>query len=112
MDMNTLSQVQFGKASSLAGFIFENGQQHKTFAETLADSGILIPRYPLFDANPNDLEDWLLCHQQEHVGMANALGLSNPINLLDADWNNESSFYDWISTHLSIHQQIQAALGL
>jgi hypothetical protein len=32
--------------------------------------------------------------------------------MLDADWNNEESFYDWLATHLSIHEQIAAALGL
>ena len=110
--MDALSMVKHGDVDSLLGFIFENGIQHKTFAETLMDSGIVIPRFPLMDANPNDLEDWLLAHQVEHQGMAAALNLSNPINLLDTNWNDEDSFYDWISTHLYLHQQILASLGL
>ena len=75
------------------------------------DAGVVIPRFPLMDANPNDLEDWLLAHQVEHQAMSSALNLSNPVNLMDSNWNDEASFYDWISTHLSLHQQILAALG-
>ena len=49
--------VKHGDIESLQGFIFENGIQHKTFAEALIDLGTVIPRFPLMDANPNDLED-------------------------------------------------------
>jgi hypothetical protein len=38
--------------------------------------------------------------------------LNNPFNMLDVDFNNESDFYDWIATHLYIHEQIVAALGI
>jgi hypothetical protein len=31
---------------------------------------------------------------------------------LDVDFNNESDFYDWIATHLYIHEQIVVALGI
>jgi len=112
MNMDALSIVRHGDIDSLNGFIFENGIQHKTFAEALMDQDIVIPRFPIMDANPNDLEDWLLTHQVEHQAMAGALNLSDPINLLDTNWNNEESFYDWISTHLYLHQQILAALGI
>ena len=104
--------VKFGDVDSLQGLLFENGIQHQTFADILADSGVQITRFPIMDADPNDLEDWLLAHQSEHQSIATVLNLSNPINLLDSDWNNEDSFYDWLSTHLSLHQQISAALGL
>jgi hypothetical protein len=112
MNMDALSMVRHGDVDSLQGLIFENGVQHKTFAEALMDVGVVIPRFPLMDANPNDLEDWLLAHQVEHQAMSSALNLSNPVNLMDSNWNDEASFYDWISTHLSLHEQILAALGL
>jgi hypothetical protein len=64
------------------------------------------------DANPNDIEDWLLAHQVEHQAMASALNLSNPVNLMDTNWNDETSFYDWVNTHLSLHQQILSVLGI
>jgi vancomycin resistance protein YoaR len=47
-----------------------------------------------------------LAHQVEHQAFAGLLGLQNPFNMLDVDFNNETSFYDWLSTHLYIHQQI------
>lgn len=104
--------VRHGDVDSLKAFILENGIQHKTFAETLMDSGTVIARFPLMDADPNDLEDWLLAHQVEHQALSAVLNLSNPVNLMDTNWNDESSFYDWISTHLSLHEQILVALGL
>ena len=112
MNMDALSMVRHGDLDSLQGFFFENGIQHQTFADALMDLNTVIPRFPLMDANPNDLEDWLLAHQVEHQAMSSALDLSNPVNLLDSNWNDEVSFYDWISTHLSLHQQILDALGI
>jgi len=112
MNMDALSMVRHGDVDSLQAFIFENGVQHKTFAETLMDNGTVIPRFPLMDANPNDIEDWLLAHQVEHQAMASALNLSNPVNLMDTNWNDEASFYDWVNTHLSLHQQILSAIGI
>lgn len=112
MNNDALSMVKHGDTDSLKAFLFENGVQHKTFAEALMDQNIVISRFPIMDANPNDLEDWLLSHQSEHQSISAVLNLSNPINLLDTNWNDEASFYDWLSTHLFLHQQIQLALGL
>jgi hypothetical protein len=82
------------------------------FYEQLADKGILIPQYPLIDADPENLDDWLFVHNQEHERLANQLNLDNPFQLINADWQVEDDFYDWIGVHLSIHQQIVKVLGL
>lgn len=112
MNMDTLSTVEFGNNDSLGEFLFENGLQHKLFQETFMDAGISVPIYPLIDAETGNLDDWLLAHQVEHQAFAGFLDLNNPFNMLDVDFNNESDFYDWIATHLYIHQQIVAALGI
>ena len=112
MDMDNLSYVEFGDADGLGVMLFENGVQHKLFYEQLADKGILIPQYPLIDADPENLDDWLFVHNQEHERLANQLNLDNPFQLINADWNVEDDFYDWIGVHLSIHQQIVKVLGL
>ena len=112
MNMATLSIVKFGDKDSLGEMLFENGLQHKLFWDTFADSGILQPAYPLIDADLDNLDDWLLAHQVEHQAFATLLNLNNPFNLLDVDFNNEEDFYDWIASHLYIHQQIAAGLGL
>ena len=54
----------------------------------------------------------MLPHQDEHQSFAAALGLQNPINLLDMNWNNEDQFYDWMSDHYFIHAAIAGTLGL
>lgn len=110
--METLSIVKFGDVDSLGEFLFENGQQHLLFRNTFYDAGILVPAYPITDANTENLDDWLLAHQVEHQAFATLLNLNNPFNLLDVDFNNEEDFYDWIASHLYIHQQIAAGLGL
>jgi len=112
VDFATLSIVKFGDRDSLGEFLFVNSVQHQDFRETFFAQGIQVPAFPLADADIDNLDDWLLPHQVEHQSFAALLGLENPFNMLDADWNNEESFYDWLATHLSIHEQIAAALGL
>lgn len=112
MNMEALSYVKFGDKDGLGEMLFENGVQHQLFYEILADQGIAIQKYPLTDAETDNLDDWLLIHNQEHESLATQLGLDNPFQLLDSDWNVEDDFYDWIGVHQTIHQQIAAALGV
>jgi hypothetical protein len=112
MNMDALSSVRFGDDESLQGFLFENGLQHKIFQETLMDSGISVPVFPLIEAQTSNLDDWLLAHQIEHQTLATLLELNNPFNMLEVDFGNESDFYDWLASHLYIHQQIAQTLGL
>lgn len=112
MNFEVLSYVKFGDRDGLGEFLFENGVQHQLFYEILADNGILIPKYPITDADPANLDDWLFVHNQEHEALASVLDLDNPFQLIDADWNVEDDFYDWIGVHQTIHQQIAAALGV
>jgi hypothetical protein len=93
-------------------FAFENGLQHKLFQETLMDQGFTVPIFPLIDINIDNIDDWLLAHQVEHQAFAGLLGLNNPFNLLDVDVNREDDWYDWVASHLYIHQQIAASLNL
>jgi hypothetical protein len=110
--MDDLSYVEFGDVDGLGVMLFENGVQHKLFYEQLADKGILIPQYPIIDAEPDNLDDWLFVHNQEHERLASQLNLDNPFQLINADWQVEDDFYDWIGVHLSIHEQIVKVLGL
>ena len=110
--MTTLSIVKFGDVDSLAEFAFENGLQHRLFQETFMDQGISVPVFPLIDINIDNIDDWLLAHQVEHQAFAGLLGLNNPFNLLDVDVNKEEDWYDWVASHLYIHQQIVASLNL
>ena len=112
MDFEALSTVEYGNDDALQVFLFENGLQHKLFQQVFMDNNISVPVYPLIDANTANLDDWLLPHQDEHQAFASLLGLNNPFNMLDVDFNNESDFYDWVASHLYIHQQIAASLGL
>ena len=112
MNFDALSIVKFGDSEGLSDFLFENGTQHYVFQEKLMQAGYSVPVFPIIDADPNNLDDWLLAHQVEHQAFAGLLGLNNPFNMLDVDFNNESDFYDWIATHLYVHQQIVAALGI
>ena len=112
MNFEALSYVKFGDKDGLGEMLFENGVQHQVFYEILADQGIAIQKYPLTDAETDNLDDWLLIHNQEHESLATQLGLDNPFQLLDRDWNVDDAFYDWIGVHQTIHQQIAAALGV
>jgi hypothetical protein len=112
MDFDSLSDVKFGDEDSLRGFLFANGLQHQLFRNQFSTLGFQTPSYPLFDVDISNLDDWLQMHQVEHQAFASLLGLDNPFNMQDADWNKEDQFYDWLATHLFIHQQIAANLAL
>ena len=112
MNFDTLSIVEFGDVEGLDAFLFENSTQHQLFRDTFFDQGLVAPAYPLYAADPNNLDDWLLAHQVEHQYYAAQLGLSNPFNMLDADFQKEDDFYEWLAQHVFAHQQIVNALGL
>ena len=112
MNFETLTVVQFGDIEGLELFLFENSLQHQLFRDTFFDQGLRPPAFPLYEADPNNLDDWLLAHQVEHQFFASELGLSNPFNMLDADWNKEDDFYTWLSQHVLAHEQIANVLGL
>lgn len=112
MNLDTLSIVRWGDNESLGEFLFENGTEHLLFWEILTDKGFTYAKFPITDADINNLDDWLLAHQTEHQVLADYLGLDNPFNMLDVNFNNEQDFYDWIGTHYTIHSQIAQALGL
>lgn len=113
MNMDDLSTVEYGDIEGFNRFLFENQQQHLLFKDTLARSfNIVIPSYPLDNIDPEDVDAWLLDHQQEHNAMNAVLGLDNPINLLDTDWRKEGDFYDWLNNHYLLHEQIINRLGL
>ena len=104
MDLQTLLNLVFTGAGAVCGWILR----------------VVWQEIKLVQANQQDLEreltdnldDWLLAHQVEHQAFAQLLGLNNPFNMLDVNFNNENDFYDWIGTHLTIHQQIASALNL
>jgi hypothetical protein len=110
MNFDDLSNVKFGDLDGLARMLFENGMQHRLFYDILGDAGIAIPDYPIMEAEPNNLDDWLFVHNQMHEALASILNLENPFQLQDADWNVEEDFYDWVKVHETIHQQIAARL--
>ena len=112
INQNYIAYVQFGDVEGLSRLVFENFQQHRLFWQTLNRNNIATPFYPIEEASPDNLDDWLLIHNQMHESLAKILNLANPFQLLDADWNVEDDFYDWIGVHQDIHQQIAQRLGV
>lgn len=113
MDFNALLDVKFGDTNSLFPFLFENGLQHQLFRTTLFNKGVTnVPAYPIMDLTPDNLDDWLLAHFVEHNFFSSQLRLSNPVSLLDVDWDQVDSFYDWIATHELLHEEVANSLGV
>ena len=112
MNMNDLNSVEWGDTEGLQVFLLENALQHNLFKTTLSAQNKLTPSFNLFDIQIENIDDWLLPHQDEHQVFASYLNLSNPINLLDMNWNSEDQFYDWLSDHYYIHVNIAKSLGL
>jgi hypothetical protein len=112
MNMNDLNAVQWGDVEGLQVFLLENALQHQRFKAAFTLQGIQPPSFNLFDVDVENIDDWLLPHQNEHQFFSAVLGLSNPISLLDSNWNNEEQFYDFISDHYFVHAAVAASLGI
>jgi len=112
MNLANLSNVVFGDKDAMKDFLFENSLQHTLFRDTLIANGANPPGYPITDVDFENFDDWLLYHQNEHQYFASVLDLSNPFNMLDADFRKEDDFYEWVSQHYLIHTQIAASLGV
>ncbi len=112
LNLDSLSFAKFGDKDSLGVMLWENGVEHQLFYEMLADKGQLVTKYPITDADTANLDDWLFVHNQEHESLARILNLDNPFQLLNADWQVEDDFYDWVGVHYEIHRQIADALGV
>lgn len=111
-DLEALSYVRFGDKDGLGLMLWHNGIQHQLFFDILAAKGQPFTKYPITDADTTNLDDWLFVHNQEHEALARILNLDNPFQLLNADWNVQDDFYDWIGVHYEIHRQIGEALGV
>lgn len=112
MNMSDLNSVEWGDNIGLQVFLLENALQHQLFKNTFNAKNLKVPGYNLFDVQVENIDDWMLPHQAEHQAFSEYLGLANPINLLDMNWNDESQFYDWISDHYYVHAAVAASLGL
>jgi hypothetical protein len=112
VNQDDLSYVTFGDIEGLRRFQFENYLQHELFYQALTSRGVPTPFYPIEDIDPSNIDDWLLIHNQMHENLATILNLNNPFQLLDADFNVEDDFYDWLGVHSDIHVQIAQALGV
>ena len=66
--MEALSYVKFGDKDGLGEFLFENGMQHQLFYDILGDNGIVVQKYPLTEADPDNLDDWLFVHTKSIRG--------------------------------------------
>ena len=113
MNIDDLAAVEYEDIEGFNRFSFENYQEHLLFRDVLErDTGIVIPAYPIADADPKDIDTWLLDHYQEHSAIAAVLNLDISVNLLDTDWRKEEDFYDWLNLHYLMHEQIIKTLGL
>ena len=117
MNLSSLTIVTFGDAESLKEMLWENALQHDLFAKLMAQSTNPVfpygpPRYPLAEADPDNLDDWLQVHYLVHRAEDELLGLETPVNMLDTDWNKETDFYDWVNYHANAHAQRVAYFSL
>lgn len=110
MNMQDLQSVEWGDAEGLQVFLLENALQHSLFKTGFQRLGLAPPSFNLFDVDIDNIDDWLLPHQNEHQFFSSVLGLSNPISLLDSNWNNEDQFYDFVSDHYYVHAAVFTTL--
>lgn len=57
------------------------------------------------------LSDWMQLHTNLHQAEFDALNLGESVDLSQADFSQDASFYDWMAAHAFVHDQIGNALG-
>ena len=107
--------MEFDSDESWGGFELMHGMAHQKVYDTINQKDTLgnVPAFsPLFDFPREDNSDYLLDHWRVHQSNAQLLGITLPYYLSTADFQNQSSFVDWLAQHAVIHANENTALGL
>jgi transketolase N-terminal domain/subunit len=91
-------------------FFMDHGFSHESIYDALLQSGLIITHYPLTDMG--DDKDWLNSHSQEHISIADAMGVSVGFDLSAVDFENKDDTAMWMAAHSDLHTFINQTLGL
>jgi len=129
--MQIYSAFDYGDEPGIRSFFLENALRHQEYANRI--STILGQQVPFFDVSdtnmvndvlkmmkqkqkerkmPPSLRYWLLDHAALHDAEIKAITTEQNFNLYDTDFTDPSSFFDWLSVHYSLHDYVDAALGV
>jgi hypothetical protein len=97
--------------NSLDVWTFHNADSHAAIISAiLAVKGIQLTQYLLDPVDEDDMNNWLLRHQQSHTDFTSVLGIGSN-DLSSVDWKNDSERDAWIGLHFREHYDAYAALG-
>jgi len=134
MNIDVVSQFEFGDADGLRSFALAHRFVHTQTALALAvrANSLVVPsgglwgqlyedawieqmRASLRDEPigvPPPVNDWLRQHAQVHQDEYNALNVGQVPDLSNVNFGNAEQFYDWMDAHRQIHTIVQNLLGL
>lgn len=93
-------------------FWFRNGLDHRQWIEMAYESNVPLNDYPIFDVTEENLEDWLLIHNEMHKSIANYLNLGITPDLTVLDLEDDGSRVQWVDSHSQLHIRVNQVLGL
>ena len=133
MNLDVISQINFGDAKALRDFFLAHRFVHDQTASALtakfklpvSSFGVtdeLAERAWIDSMDPNrrgaptsaSLQAWLNIHNTIHVNTYSLLGQSvnDAPDLSQVDFSRQDQFYDWLYTHQTMHDFEQVSLGL
>lgn len=111
MNIGLQSATLFGDSDGYLEFLGDHAMAHLQYQQAMfVQAGVQIPGFDM--AELGDPKEWALSHYEIHRAINSVLKLPEPADLLDFDIKNESSFYDWMNNHQSLHDLTDAILGL
>lgn len=85
-------------------FLFQNHQHHLALNKAILETyNVLIPDFELWPVQDNNIQSWLLQHQEAHNAIAQVTGVQTP-DLTGLDFKNKSQTDYWYFVHFTTHQ--------
>ena len=93
-------------------WLFQHAQDHLAIVQgVLQRFNTVLPVYVLDPVMPQDMEGWLLRHQEAHNDMSGVLGLQG-IDLQTVDFTNPGQLQAWLFLNWDAHNSAARLLSL
>lgn len=105
--LDILGDCSFEDKIGILVFLQAHAARHSAYAQAAATT--LKQPFASSDFNQYPDSDWFQRHYNVHTQLASIIVPNATIDitvLMDYDWSDEDSFYQWMQTHTALHTQI------
>jgi len=108
MSISIFCDAPYGNEDAWYRFVLAHYLRHQTYRSMVSAQ---VTNSSIQSIIPKD-NSWMLLHAQEHLDMANALGLQANPNIGVVDMTVAENYQQWMLQHRDEHANFDLALGL